>query len=223
MAENTTKPVLVEYDVQRPLLRLFFGFLEAMAFVGVEHGYPVVNSNSLSNCAGGWTAGFQFITYLGVLAVFIEIAHWAVWRIRHRKGILSFEEEQRLFGKSTKLGVRKRRARASEVQELFGNTPAPTSTVSTPMPSGPQDYNLVESGGRLLFVPRNPVLAGLFGCAVVFVVFLVFSPGPTDSCVSLKFSWLDVIGRIIVAYGFLAFGSIAELRIAGVRRSSAAT
>ena len=102
MAENAAKPVLIEYDAKRPYIRLLFGFLEAIAFVGYQHGYTAKLPPPLP-CNGGWTEGLQFLTYFGILAVLIEVIHWIIWRTVHRKEILSFEEEQRLFGKTPRL------------------------------------------------------------------------------------------------------------------------
>lgn len=201
MAENTSKPVLIEYDVQRPLLRLLFGFLETIAFVGYQHGYTT-KLPPAPPCSGGWTEGFEFLAYFAVLAVLIEMIHWILWRIVHRKEILSFAEEQRLFGKTTALGVHNRGMQTGGVLQLVG-----------PLPEGPKDYVLVESGGRLPLVPRNPLLAASFSLGLLVVVMLLHSPGSVNSCAPSTFSWPELIPRLIVAYAFLALGSIVEFRI----------
>jgi hypothetical protein len=218
MTQQTTKPVLVEYDAKRPLLRVFFGLLEAIAFVWYQHGYTAKLPPPLP-CNGGWTEGLEFLSYFGALAIFIEVIHWIAWRILHRKEILSFEEEQQLFGKTTRLGVRNRGLQARGVQELFG--PSPEIAEGTPPGSaGPKDYVLVESGGRLPLVPRNPLLAFVFSLGLLVLVLLFHSPGSVDSCAPSTFSWPDLFGRLVVAYAFLALGSIAEFRIVGENRHS---
>lgn len=217
MVESASIPVLVEYDVQRPLLRLLFGFLETIAFVTYQHGY-YTRLPPPAPCAGGWAAGIEFLAYFGILAFLIEMIHWIVWRIVHRKEILSFEEEQRLFGKPTRLGVRNRGAQAEGVLQLFGPSSEATQGASPPTSTGPKDYVLVESGGRLPLVPRNPLLAGLLSLGLLVMVGLLHSPGSVDSCAASTFSWPELIPRLIVAYAFLGLGSIVEFRI--IRESS---
>lgn len=207
MAENTGKPVLLEYDAERPLYRLLFGFLEALVFVGYQHGYtsklPLPRP-----CSGGWTEGLEFLAYLGALAIFIEMVLWIAWRLVHRREILSFEEKQRLFGKATRPSI----ANRDEVPQLFPRLFS-TKQASAPVSSGPKDYDLFESGGKLPLVPRNPVLAGAFGLGLAVSVLLFHSSGSVDSCEPTTFSWPDLLGRLVLAYAFLAFGSIAEFRI----------
>lgn len=220
MAGNAAKPVLVEYDVQRPLIRLFFGFLEAMVFVGYQHGYTTRLPITLGSCSGGWTEGIEFLASFGVLAIFIEWIHWIGWRILHRKEILPFEEEQRLFGKATTLGVRNRRLESRGILELFGPPLPVTEATSTPSPPGPQDYDLVESGGRLPLVPRSPLLGLIFSIGLIALVLVLHVPGSLDSCAPTSLSWPDLFGRLIFAYAFLALGSLAEFRIVATNRPS---
>jgi hypothetical protein len=220
MAESASKPVLVEYDVQRPFLRLLFGFLETIAFVTYQHGY-YTRLPPPAPCTGGWAAGLEFLAYFGVLAFLIEMIHWIVWRIVHRKEILPFEEEQRLFGKPTRLGVRNRGTQTEGVLQLFGPSSEASQEVSPPISSGPKDYVLVESGGRLPLVPRNPLLAAFLGFGLLVLVLLLHSPGSVDSCTQSTFLWPELLPRLIVAYAFLAFGSIVEFRIIGESRRSA--
>jgi hypothetical protein len=175
MPENPSKPVLVEYDVQRPLLRLLFGFLETIAFLGYQHGYTT-KLPPAPPCSGGWTEGLEFLAYFGVLAALIEMIHWIVWRIVHRKEILSFSEEQRLFGKTTALGVRNRGMQTGGVLQLSGSSADATEGATPPISSGPKDYVLVESGGRLPLVPRSPLLAASFSLGLLVMVLYYTAP-----------------------------------------------
>ncbi len=117
------------------------------------------------------------------------------------------------------LGVRNRGFQSPGVQELFG--PSPEFAEGTSPSAVPRDYVLVESGGRLPSVPTNPAVTFVFGLALLILVLLFHSPGSVDSCAPSTFSWPDLFGRLIVAYAFLAFGSIAEFKIVGVNRPSA--
>jgi hypothetical protein len=185
--------------------------------VTYQHGY-YTRLPPPDPCTGGWAAGIEFLAYFGILAFLIEMAHWIVWRIVHRKEILPFEEEQRLFGKPTRLGVRNRGTQTEGVLRLFGPASEATQGASLPTSTGPQDYVLVESGGRLPLVPRNPLLAGLLSLGLLVMVGFLHSPGSVDSCSPSTFSWPELIPRLIVAYAFLALGSIVEFRI--IRESS---
>lgn len=216
MVENTLKPVLVEYDAQRPVLRLLFGLMEAITFVGYQHGY-VRLPPPVPPCTGGWAEGFEFLAYFVVLAVLIEMIHWIVWRIVHRKEILSFEEEQQLFGKTTTLGVRSS-VRTGAVLQLFAPPSKAGEGSPPPISAGPKDYVLVESGGRLPLVPRNPLFAAFFSLGLIVLVLLLHSPGSVDSCAPPTFSWPEAFTRLIVAYAFLGLGSIVEFRIIGQKR-----
>ena len=66
-------------------------------------------------------------------------------------------------------------------------------------------------------MPTNPLLTFVFGLGLMILVLLFHSPGSLDSCALSTFSWPDLFGRLIVAYAFLALGSIAEFRIAGTK------
>ena len=210
---------MVEYDAQRPLLRLFFGLLEATFFVGYQHGYGARRPPPARYCSGGWTEGFEFLAYLGALAILIEMTLWIVWRIVHRKEILSSDEEQQLFGSTARLGLHNRGLQSRGVQELLVRSPEIVAGTSSQASADPNSYNLVESGGRLPFAPRNPLLASVFGLSIIILILSVRGPDSIDSCLRSTFSWPDLFGRLILAYAFLAFGSFAEFRIAAKNTS----
>jgi hypothetical protein len=93
------KQTLVEYDGLRVGARMSVGLLAVLGFIATAHGYSK-GWRSIA-CSGTWEDTALFFACAVSAMAIIEISHWSVWRVVHRKEILPSEARQALIGRSS--------------------------------------------------------------------------------------------------------------------------
>jgi hypothetical protein len=178
MTEAPEMPILLEYDLERVFLRVSTATLLAILFALEPLGF----SRSTVLCAGGWLQSLGYFAEVECAALFIEVLHWIPWRIAHRNQLLPPEERSALVGRGTREG-------------------------NLTSPDAGRNYELVVSGGRLLFAPRWSIPASFVFAIAALAILGALSNNLVSPCESATFAWRTFLGLLLMGYTLLAMGS----------------